>query len=53
MMPAIIAVVVTLIIAVPVTYFVTLNMKKKSDDKTTGNAEDRARQIIDEALKTA
>ena len=53
MMPAIIAVVVTLIIAVPVTYFVTMNMKKKSDDKTTGNAEDRARQIIDEALKTA
>ena len=47
MMPAIIAVVVTLIIAVPVTYFVTMNMKKKSDDKTTGNAEDRARQIID------
>jgi len=53
MMPAIIAVVVTLIIAVPVTYFVTMSMKKKSDDKTTGNAEDRARQIIDEALKTA
>lgn len=53
MTPAIIAVVVTLIIAVPVTYFVTMSIKKKSDDKTTGNAEDRARQIIDEALKTA
>ncbi|MBQ8946346.1 MAG: ribonuclease Y [Lachnospiraceae bacterium] len=53
MMPAIIAVVVTLIIAVPVTYFVTVTMKRKADEKTTGNAEDRARQIIDEALKTA
>ena len=53
MMPAIIAVVVTLIIAVPVTYFVTMTLKRKADEKTTGNAEDKARQIIDEALKTA
>lgn len=49
----VIAIVVTLVIAVPVTYFVTISAKKKSDEKTTGNAEEKARQIIDEALKTA
>ena len=46
MMPVIIAVVATLIIAVPVTYFITVSTKKKSDSKTVGNAEERARQII-------
>ena len=49
----VIAIVATLIVAVPVTYFVTVSAKKKSDAKTTGNAEEKARQIIDEALKTA
>ncbi len=53
MMPVIIAVVATLIIAVPVTYAIAVSTKKKSDSKTMGNAEERARQIIDEALKTA
>ena len=53
MMPVILAIVATLIIAVPVTYFVAVSIKKKSDTKIMGNAEERARQIIDEALKTA
>ena len=50
---AIVAIVVTLVIAIPVTYLITVSAKKKSDAKTTGNAEEKARQIIDEALKTA
>ena len=53
MMGIIIAIVATLVVAVPVSSIVTSVIKKKSDAKTTGNAEEKARQIIDEALKTA
>lgn len=49
----IIAVVVTLIVAVPVTHLVTMNARKKADEAKIGNAEQKAREIIDEALKTA
>ena len=50
---AIVAVVVTLLIAVPVTCKVTVNNKIQKDAEIVGTAEDKARSIIDEALKTA
>ena len=49
----IIAVVVTLIVAIPLTYAVTVSYRKKVAEVKIGNAEDKAREIIDEALKTA
>ena len=50
---AIVAVVVTLLIAVPLTCKVAVNNKAQKDAEVVGTAEDRARSIIDEALKTA
>ena len=50
---AIVAVVVALLIAVPVTCKVAVDNKAKKDAEVVGTAEDRARSIIDEALKTA
>ncbi|MCI9174120.1 MAG: ribonuclease Y [Lachnospiraceae bacterium] len=48
-----IAVVVTLILAVPVTYFSTLEYRKRVFESKIGSAEEKARGIIDEAVKTA
>ena len=53
MMTAVISVVVALIIAIPVTIVVTTSYQKNAAAKTIGTAEDKAREIIDEALKTA
>ena len=50
---AIVAVAVALLIAVPLTCKVAVNNKAKKDAEVVGTAEDRARSIIDEALKTA
>ncbi|MCR4650916.1 MAG: ribonuclease Y [Lachnospiraceae bacterium] len=49
----IIAVVVTLIIAVPVAVMISNRIQKNSANSTIGNAEEKARTIIDEALKEA
>ena len=49
----IVAVVVTLLIAVPVTCKVAVDKKVRKDAEIIGTAEDKARSIIDEALKTA
>ena len=49
---AIVAVAVALLIAVPLTCKVAVNNKAKKDAEVVGTAEDRARSIIDEALKT-
>ncbi len=49
----IVAVVVALLIAVPVTCKVAVNNKIQKDAEIVGTAEDKARSIIDEALKTA
>ncbi|MQN00882.1 MAG: ribonuclease Y [Lachnospiraceae bacterium] len=49
----IIAVVVTLVIAVPVSIFVTNSYHKKVTEQKVGGAEQQARSIIDEAVKTA
>ena len=53
MITAVISVVVALIIAIPVTIVATSSYLKKETAKTIGTAEDKAREIIDEALKTA
>ncbi|MCF0134084.1 MAG: ribonuclease Y, partial [Blautia sp.] len=50
---AVVAVVVALLIAVPVSSKVAVDNKMKKDAETIGTAEDKARSIIDEALKTA
>ncbi len=49
----VIAVVATLVLAVPVTAVVTSNVQKKAAKSKVGNAEEQAREIIDEALKVA
>ncbi len=50
---AAIAVVVTLLIAIPVTSKVSVDKYKRDEEAKIGNAEDNARAIIDEAIKTA
>ncbi|MDY4692952.1 MAG: ribonuclease Y [Blautia sp.] len=50
---AFVAVVVALLIAVPVTCKVAVDNKIKKDQEIVGTAEEKARSIIDEALKTA
>ena len=50
---AIVAVAVALLIAVPLTCKVAVNNKAKKDAEVVGTAENRARSVIDEALKTA
>ena len=50
---AIVAVAVALLIAVPITCKVAVNNKAQKDAEVVGTAEDRARSIIDEALKSA
>lgn len=53
MLDIVIAVAVTLIVAIPVTFFVAIIYRKKVVEDKLGNAEDKAREIIDEAVKTA
>ena len=50
---AIAAVVVTVIVAVPITYFATVSKLKNDANSKIGNADIKAREIIDDALKTA
>ncbi|HJB27948.1 MAG TPA: ribonuclease Y [Candidatus Blautia faecavium] len=50
---AVVAVVVALLIAVPVTCKIAVENKAKKDAEVIGTAEEKARSIIDEALKTA
>ena len=49
----IIAVVVTLVIAVPVSVYLGIAHHEKSSRETLGNAQEKARSIIDEALRSA
>ena len=53
MIPVIIAVVATLVITALVTWILAQNYHKKVADGKIGSAEERARKIIDEALKNA
>lgn len=49
----IIAVIATLAVAVPVTYLLAVSYRKKVSEQKIGSAEEKAREIIDEAVKTA
>lgn len=53
MIGIIIAIIATLVIAVPVSAYVANTRSKKAMEITIGNAEDKAREIIDEAIKAA
>lgn len=52
-MSVIIAVIATFVIVAPITWFVSSTIQKKINDAKIGNANDKAREIIDDALKTA
>ncbi len=53
MQEIIIAVIATLAVAVPVTYLLAVSYRKKVSEQKIGSAEEKAREIIDEAVKTA
>ena len=53
MQEVIIAVIVTLVLAIPITYLITVAYRKKIAEQKIGSAEEKARSIIDEAVKTA
>ena len=53
MVPIVITAIVTLLIAVPVTALIASAQCEKGIEQKIGNADDKAREIIDEALKTA
>lgn len=49
----IIAVIITLIVAAPISALIAVNYHKKVTEAKLGSAEEKARQIIDDALKVA
>ena len=51
--PAVVTFFVTLVIVAPITWVVSSKDINKSNDEKIGNANERAREIIDEALKAA
>ncbi len=51
MIPIVIAIIATLVIVAPITWFISSNAINKRNDATIGNANEKAREIIDEALK--
>ena len=53
MSSVIITMIATLVIVAPITWLVSSFVQKKIHNITIGNANDKAREIIDEALKTA
>ena len=53
MIPIVIAIIATLVIVAPTTWVISSNAINKRNDATIGNANEKAREIIDEALKTA
>ena len=53
MLETIIPIVGTMIVVIPVTIMLTSNYRKKVYEAKVGSAEEKARQIIDEAVKTA
>lgn len=53
MVDIMIAIIATLVIAVPVSITIANKRSKKAMEITIGNAEDKAREIIDEAIKAA
>ena len=49
----VIAVAVTAIIVAPITWFAAVTHRKNAYESKIGSAEEKSREIIDEALKTA
>lgn len=49
----VIAIVATLVIVAPITWIISSKAIARRNDATIGNANEKAREIIDEALKTA
>ncbi len=52
-MIVIIAIIATIVIVAPITWIISSKSIQKSNDEKIGNANERAREIIDDALKTA
>ena len=52
-MPVVVAVIITAVIAIPVSCFAAITYRKKVYEAKVGNAEEKARTIIDEAYKAA
>ena len=50
MIPIVIAIIATLVIVAPITWFISSNAINKRNDATIGNANEKAREIIEEAL---
>ena len=48
-----VAVLLTMIVVIPVTWFLATAHRKKNYESKIGSAEEKSREIIDEALKTA
>ena len=48
-----IAIIVTLVVAIPITRMLTVSVLKKDAESKIGNADAQARQLIDDAVKTA
>ncbi len=53
MLNVIVAVLVTFAVTAPVSAYIAINYRKKVVESQIGSAEEKAREIIDEALKTA
>ena len=53
MLGYVITALIAIVVSATVTYFVTSSVLKNSASSKIGNAENKAREIIDEALKTA
>ncbi|MCI8854614.1 MAG: ribonuclease Y [Lachnospiraceae bacterium] len=52
-MQNVVPILIALVIAVPLTILITVSILKNMNIKKVGNAEEKAREIIDDALKTA
>ncbi len=53
MSPIIVTVIITMIIVAPITWAAAIAYQKKTYESKVGSAEERSREIIDEALKVA
>ncbi|MCI8417685.1 MAG: ribonuclease Y [Lachnospiraceae bacterium] len=52
-MQNVVPILIALVVAVPLTILITVSILKNISAKKVGNAEEKAREIIDDALKTA
>ena len=50
MIPIVIAIIATLVIVAPITWLISSNAINKRNDATIGNANEKAREIIDKKI---